>query len=235
MHEMKVYDGQGNLKETVTADKCLEQFWREFEEVTLQKHDETTLKAISGLLIPGQNRAGRTEMACRYCKKLYLGTLRSKFCPDKIGVEDKYQCRNMYYHSIRACTVYKDKLCVKCNKPYTPRNSSQKLCNNPCVSEHKKAKLHSYTCIVCSITFQSRMPRKMAQYCHKPCNRQIMIKKRNAKSKVGLDEKCCVSCGCSLEHLHGRRIYCGDPCNHALHEKALNLKSLQDIKAGARL
>tara|TARA_R110000822_G_scaffold177892_1_gene317867 strand:- start:277 stop:465 length:189 start_codon:yes stop_codon:yes gene_type:complete len=62
-----------------------------------------------------------------------------------------------------------------------------------------------------------------------------MIKKRNAKSKVGLDEKCCVSCGCSLEHLHGKRIYCGDPCSHALHEKALNLKSLQDIKAGARL
>lgn len=232
MHEMKVFDGNGVLKRVDSKEKCLKQYWREFEDVTIRVHDEESLKAAGGILVPGLNRSRTTEKVCKFCKEKYMGKANTKYCPDRKGLEDSKQCRNMYYANIRACTGYEDRVCVRCEKVYKPKNSSQKLCHSPCKRKRETdSKKHKYKCVICYKTFHSKMPRRLAQYCHNPCNRTLMVTKRSQKAKAGKDDKLCVSCGCSMEHLHGRRVFCGDPCSSALYEKKLNDESLNKIRA----
>lgn len=235
MHEMKVYDGHGNLKETVPADKCLEQFWSEFEDVSLQVHDEVSLKASAGVIFPGQNKPTRSDMVCVFCKKTYTGVLKSKFCPDRSGAETKDHCRNKHYARLRAAVIHPPRPCVRCNKMFTPtRGGSQKLCRKPCDKRLAVTKTYTYKCVLCFADFESHLPRKLAKYCHKPCTRTLMVKKRSRKSKEGASGKVCLGCGDNIEHLHKGRVFCGSPCDSGRYEKKLNEQSLVDIKNEGR-
>jgi len=121
MHEVKRYDGQGNLIEVISTKTLTKELWASLDN-------------------PPQNRRTRVTNQCEWhlCKKNFHPPRhqpRTKFCSKK--------CRQANYRK-KILLPQKAYRCLLCLKPGHTSRIKQRFCNNPCTREmYRKVERHA--------------------------------------------------------------------------------------------
>jgi hypothetical protein len=185
MHEVRRFDGDGNLLEVVPPEKCLELFWESMKMgIKVKRHSKEDLKNLGGINVPHIRMTNRTEKFCIYCKKPYMGRATQIFCPQDWNLASKDWCRNKHYALKKRRGIYKPKPCKGCGKEFTPKAKGNVFCHKPCTTHRGLAKpKKTYKCIMCGDKFLSHLPRKQALYCHKPCTTGLYVKAQRKVKK----------------------------------------------------
>ena len=115
LYEVKIYDGDGNLKETVSAEKLKERVWK-FEK-------------------PSSRNAKYKTPATRFCeqcgKPFEIKVKNQRFCKGE-GLK-RNECYQKYYREGLKVEQY-EKECEKCGKIFKG-NLARRFCNDPCYGD----------------------------------------------------------------------------------------------------
>jgi len=112
MNEVKVYDGNGKLKEIISEKQVVDMMW----------------KSLEWLVNPSKTSISRKpkplpERGCNRCKILYVPSrANNDFCSRK--------CQKQHYRDERAVPEITLK-CRRCEKEFLG-TKSRKYCNDPC-------------------------------------------------------------------------------------------------------
>jgi hypothetical protein len=113
MSEVRVYDGNGKLKETISAEAVTNMLCK------------PSVAAVHALSWPGENRK------CKECGTEFFTALKRQVFCKKPGGVNKDQCSKIHYRRKKLAGNKKPKTCITCGKSFigTP---SRKYCNDPC-------------------------------------------------------------------------------------------------------
>lgn len=231
IHEVRRYDGKGNLIGVISPEECQQRYWQEFTGMTEQRHTPESIKNLGTILVRKPVVKRTREMTCVQCGKKFMGTSRSKFCTYTAVTPASENCKLAYYRAKTASkwTKLKPGTCVMCKREFMlTRGKFRKFCRNPCTHEllikSKQLPPKEYDCISCGQKFMSVKKRGYAKYCHNPCTpaknaiRRAKNKERWAKVKEMVSNgkpvmtKTCSLCEKEFLTHKKNRIYCGDPC-----------------------
>jgi hypothetical protein len=112
MSEVRVYDSNGKLKKTISA------------EAVTNMLCQPSVAALHSLSWPGENRK------CKECGTEFFTALkRQVFCKKSNSADE--QCSKINYRRRKLAVNKKPKNCITCGKSFigTP---SRKYCNQPC-------------------------------------------------------------------------------------------------------
>lgn len=146
MNEVKVYDGNGQLKTTITRQEVINKMWKDIgiNPYRTQPSDAPMKKCA---LCDAEFRPLSTT-----------ATKRAKFCSRKCRVNHKKAQIRVKEIEIK---------CKRCDKLFmgTP---SRVYCNAPCSHIKISVKIPRRDCVTCGVNFQPKSNR--GKYCGKPCN-----------------------------------------------------------------
>jgi hypothetical protein len=156
LNQVKVYDGQGKLKETISQSKVYDIHQHNYKE------GNSVFKANCFQAEPKQ---------CETCKKDFIPVRASqRFCKGEEGDKyDKNKCYNIFFNKKMAVPKV-ELVCRKCKKTFmgTPKRV---WCNDPCTSYKHAPKQWTpefKNCRQCQKPFK---PKTNANaFCHEPCN-----------------------------------------------------------------
>jgi len=231
IHEVRRYDGKGNLIGVISPEECQQRYWAEFGDMTTQQHTPETISNMGTVLVRPIVKRTR-EMTCVQCGKKFMGTSRSKFCTYTGATPAENNCKLAHYRAKTAANraKVKPKECVMCKRSFLPiQGQFRKFCRNPCTHEllikSQQLPPKEYDCISCGKKFMSVKKRGYAKYCQNPCTptknaiRRAKAKKRWAEVREMVSQgkpmiaKTCSLCEKDFLTHKKNRVYCGDPCS----------------------
>lgn len=113
MNEVKVFDGNGNLKKIISGKEVSKMFWDNLPS----GHGDLPEK--------------KKEKSCKFCEVLFPPSTRSQvFCSKA--------CCVSFDRATRKAPEF-NKVCEKCKKPFNGLRN-RKFCNNPCKHEPPKTR-----------------------------------------------------------------------------------------------
>ena len=196
MHEMKIYDGKGNLIEVVSAAKCSAKLWASFGIVpAIAEEDIGKNNQAHGMfhLMTTVKRPG-IDKKCAHCGTIFQAPKHkkaAKYC-SKPGVPEMQQCRRLAYRQ----KIIKPKwevLCALCETPFQTSRANAKFCSNKqCNSNnytvHHNAKGRMMNCHYCQGEFKASQAGN-SKYCIMPyfvntlqCRTLAVIERNSNKS-----------------------------------------------------
>ena len=209
IHEVKRYDGDGNLIGVVSTKECRKDFWRQLNidaETGEQNGSSKPLRRYEPdeknrmILGPYTANQKKYECTCIECGAKFLGKFEQKYCSDVVGREVKFNCRNIAYRRKALKQRVKkiiSKPCALCGKIFNAKyDNREKYCHNPCswqVANYGESVTHKYNCMVCDKEFESTKTRAWAKYCHNPCTPKTMAsikRKENALNAKNVGRPC---------------------------------------------
>ena len=181
MYEVKRYDGDGKLIEVVSPEKCLANFWKNFDGAMEIPEAKISQKIGSGMfhLITRVERTGPTK-ACQHCGDSFVPPRhkpQTKFCwkPGKI---DSMQCRALNYRE-RNLKPQIDKNCEVCGTVFKTAHKRHRFCESPkCNRRSYDKKVRKKTnglfkvCKYCGFEFWAKTGNH--QYCILPYFRNAL-------------------------------------------------------------
>jgi|APSaa5957512535_1039671.scaffolds.fasta_scaffold28621_4 hypothetical protein len=235
MHEVRRYDGEGKLIETISPAEVKRRYWAEFVDLSEQEHTPESLANVGTISIRNGIVRKKSGRVCAHCGKSFLGGPRAKFCP---FVPEGGNCKSRYYQAEAA--KKRDALppikCKMCGKDFKAvRGTYRKFCHDPCTHhlliESRRPAPRDYDCLSCGKAFKSVKRRGFAKYCHAPCtpdnNEQRRVAARNRRRVLKAElarglkmiDKICSLCEKPFKTHKKNRIYCGEPCSDSESKK----------------
>ena len=149
MNEVRVYDGQGKLKKTISVKKLNKKMWKDM-----------------GINI---NVKFKEEMReCPECNKMFpILSKFQKYCKPEGGGESA--CAKAAY-SRKSKVPQMEKECAACGEKFMG-SKARVFCQNPCKGhgkESQKGPIPRINCVVCGTEFQPKS--NAGKYCGNPCN-----------------------------------------------------------------
>lgn len=190
---MRVYDKHGNLKKTFSKKDCQARFWREFRDLTPQKHTPEGLVTlgVAGISAPIINRS--RVRTCLNCQKKYRGPATSKFCTYTAVTDSKNNCKIIYYKQKAADKRIKRKpiACGLCKKDFIPKGKSSRFCHSPCDSElYRQSQVpatRTHECGLCKKKFEVKSSTGNVVYCRQPCTYALKLKQKRQEASPSFD------------------------------------------------
>jgi len=174
MYEIKRFDGEGNLIEVISAEKCWKTFWSEFGAPKIPTHQLETRVNVRGIshLIKKVNRALPFRQ-CRYCKRMFQPPKHKKatlYCYQP-ALGEMQQCRRLAKRE-RVLKKPVEVMCAVCNTPFMTPKSNAKFCRDPkcnrnALAVRKNAGGRFVNCHHCGIKFKARHTGNQ-KYCVMP-------------------------------------------------------------------
>ena len=178
MHEVKRYDGKGNLIEVISAEQCLKKFWENFSfapEITEEQIQKNTRFNSHGLfhLITRVKQNG-IKKTCKHCGRVFIPScpykLKAKYC-FKPGVPANQQCRRLAYRE-KIKKNQRNVICAVCKKPFKTHKKNAKYCRNPECNRSTLAFMQTaggryINCHFCGVEFKTKLPGNQ-KYCVMP-------------------------------------------------------------------
>lgn len=132
MNQVKIYNGDGELKEILSPEEVKKISWSQFDD------NATVGKSRRKKQNPKPKRVllNLPDRPCDGCGTVYTPSRKNNnFCHKK--------CQQAKYRESRKAPEF-EKLCEKCGKSYTG-TQSRRWCNNPCSFYITKDGKHSWT------------------------------------------------------------------------------------------
>jgi hypothetical protein len=176
MHEVRRYDGEGNLIETISAEEVKKKFWQDLIDTPEISEEAAKSKQNSGIyhLITPLQRKG-PEKKCAFCGEAFVPPRhkpQAKFC-FKPGVRELDQCRRLDYREKQL----KPKVpvqCAVCGESFLSANRRAKFCPKPDCNHNALGKLERArrgglprSCRRCGKGFKAMIGNQ--QYCGTDC------------------------------------------------------------------
>lgn len=163
MHEVKRYDAHGNLIEVISADKCRENYWKNFGKINeLTPEQIANNNQAHGMfhLVTAVQRSD-IKKQCAYCGDLFQPPRhkpRAKYC-FKPGVPESQQCRRFAYRE-KLLGPTKNITCVMCGTVFESRKKNARYCPSPnCNSNAHKVQQNANgriaKCAFCEAPFKA--------------------------------------------------------------------------------
>ena len=160
MQQVKVYDGEGNLKKIIPPKDLLR---------NLYKQEGVSLAPFPSKENP-QSETKYGTAKCVQCKKVFNKTHKEmKFCKRDAPTEaERNKCYRAYYRRKVARETF-DIKCKTC-KTIFRGTKGRVYCNNPCNhNRYEKYDLpESDNCTMCGSPFKPKQ--KQSRFCGNPCN-----------------------------------------------------------------
>ena len=174
MHEVRRFDGKGNLIETIPGDELNNRFW-----------DNMKNKKA-----PNPAAAKPRNKICANCGELFTvprASPRTKFC-HKPGVKESQQCRRIDYRKRHAKKNPKiKKKCQLCGAGFETVNPRVKFCRAEGCNSNAFEKLQrarrggvKRACKWCGTSFQAGMGNQ--QFCQKECSNMAILERKRQKT-----------------------------------------------------
>ena len=134
MHEVKRYDGKGNLIEVISAQKCWELFWHSFGtslEISEEYISKNTQSHGMFNLITKVKQHGAPRK-CEFCNTLFQPPRTKKaarYC-FKPNVPEAQQCRKLAARK-KTLKPRREVICAVCKTPFMTPKSNARYCPDP--------------------------------------------------------------------------------------------------------
>ena len=175
MYEVRRYDGQGNLIETISAKQVEKNHWKDFDkrkEIPASKLKESTNAGMFHLIMPLESN--QPEKKCAYCGETFTPPRyrpNAKFC-HKPGVKESLQCRRLDYKK-RTLKPPIKKTCLYCGSDYMSSRANSRYCPDPGCNKNavEKQKRNARAgrkirCKYCRVLFYTKNTHR--EYCLLP-------------------------------------------------------------------
>ncbi len=194
LHEVRIYDPQGNLKRVVPPEALT---FHHFDMpitgpgTSLRIHQEIICKKCGAMfrtyrsdtLTCDRCRAPKAlprpqyNKVCKCCKSKFMANTKSqKFC--NVLCNKTYKRKPVPPEPKRPCSV--------CGKTFQPKNRRNRACSSGCGKELWRCyrePLAERKCKQCGVVFQPNHPQRI--FCTKPCQ----TKAKNARRRVFAENK----------------------------------------------
>ena len=131
MNQVKIYNGDGELKEILSAETVAQMAWDKFDDNSGAGGSRRKKKNPKPKRVP----LALPERPCDGCGKIYTPSrIGNNFCNRK--------CQQAKYRESRKVPEF-EKLCEKCGKTYMG-TKSRRWCNDPCSFYTTKDGKHSW-------------------------------------------------------------------------------------------
>tara|TARA_R100000656_G_scaffold123214_1_gene99511 strand:+ start:18 stop:575 length:558 start_codon:yes stop_codon:yes gene_type:complete len=167
IYKTKILGPGGKLKEIVTAEENTTNFWENFNGSVTDN---------------SQKKAKRKIIKCQRCGSLYEArSTGARYCVDP----EKSPTQQCLYLAVKEAKRKPSRtvMCARCNKKFSPVNSNQKWCNDPCTrqlqlkEDRAKRKKITATCRYkkCGVSFYKTKWNKV--FCSKGCGDKYHLNK----------------------------------------------------------
>ena len=117
IHDIKVFDGHGNLKEIIDGQKYFEKIYEQTAKSFIMERKKT-----------------KGTFVCRFCKESFPSSSKGQFCCNK-GT-----CRYQRSLILKPLKGGRDIVCRVCSKKVTVKHSRAVTCSKECSKEHNRNK-----------------------------------------------------------------------------------------------
>lgn len=117
IHDIKVFDKHGNLKEIIDGQKYFEKIYEQTAKSFIMERKKT-----------------KGTFVCRFCKESFPSSSKGQFCCNK-GT-----CRYQRSLILKPLKGGRDIVCRVCSKKVTVKHSRAVTCSKECSKEHNRNK-----------------------------------------------------------------------------------------------